>query len=38
MERETKLLQKRFEVEKERLRAQFVAERQAQYGGAEKEA
>lgn len=38
MERETKLLQKRFEAEKKRLRAQFVAEGRAQYGGAEKEA
>lgn len=32
MERETKLLQKRFEAEKKQLHAQFVAERQAQYG------
>ena len=31
MERETKLLQKRFEAEKEKLRAQFVAERKADY-------
>ncbi len=32
MERETELLQKRFKAEKERLRAQFVAERSAEYG------
>lgn len=32
MERETELLQKRFKAEKERLRAQFVAERNAEYG------
>lgn len=39
MERETKLQQKRFEAEKQKWRAQFVAERQAQYSGcAEKEA
>lgn len=31
MEKETKLLQKRFEVEKKRLHAQFVAERKAEY-------
>ena len=31
MERETRLLQKRFEAEKEKLRAQFVAERKADY-------
>ena len=31
MERETKLLQKRFEAEKEKLHAQFVAERKADY-------
>ena len=31
MERETKLLQKRFETEKEKLHAQFVAERQVEY-------
>lgn len=31
MERETKLLQKRFEAEKKRLHAQFVAERKAEY-------
>ena len=31
MERETKLLQKRFEAEKEKLRAQLVAERKADY-------
>lgn len=35
MERETKLLQKKFEAEKEKLRAQFVAERTAEYGVAE---
>jgi hypothetical protein len=29
MERETKLLQKRFEAEKEKLHAQFVAEKKA---------
>ncbi len=32
MERGTKLLQKKFEAEKEKLRAQFVAERTAEYG------
>lgn len=32
MERETAILRKRFAVEKERLHAQFVAERKAQYG------
>lgn len=32
MERETELLQKRFKAEKEKLRAQFVAERTAEYG------
>lgn len=32
MEKETKLLQKRFETEKKRLHAQFVAEREAGYG------
>lgn len=32
MERETELLQKRFKAEKERLRAQFVAERSVEYG------
>ena len=31
MERETKLLQKKFEAEKEKLHAQFVAERKADY-------
>ena len=31
MERETKLLQKRFEAEKDKLHAQFVAEREADY-------
>jgi antitoxin component of MazEF toxin-antitoxin module len=31
MEKETKLLQKRFEAEKKRLHAQFVAERKAEY-------
>ena len=31
MEKETKLLQKRFEAEKKRLREQFVAERKAEY-------
>lgn len=31
MERETKLLQKRFEAEKEKLHAQFVAEKKADY-------
>ena len=31
-EKETKLLQKRFEAEKKRLHAQFVAEREAGYG------
>lgn len=31
MERETKLLQKRFETEKKKLHAQFVAERKADY-------
>ena len=31
MERETKLLQKRFEAEKEKLHAQFVAEGKADY-------
>lgn len=31
MEKETKLLQKRFEEEKKRLHAQFVAERKAEY-------
>ena len=31
MERETRLLQKRFEAEKEKLHAQFVAERKADY-------
>ena len=31
MERETKLLQKKFEAEKEKLQAQFVAERKADY-------
>ena len=37
MEKETRLLQKRFEAEKEKLRAQFVAERTAQYGGVSEE-
>ena len=32
MERETAILRKQFEAEKERLHAQFVAERKAQYG------
>lgn len=32
MEKEMKLLQKRFDAEKERLHAQFVAEREAKYG------
>jgi antitoxin component of MazEF toxin-antitoxin module len=32
MERETLLLQKRFKEEKEKLHAQFVAERKADYG------
>ncbi len=32
MERETAILRKRFEAEKERLHTQFVAERKAQYG------
>jgi antitoxin component of MazEF toxin-antitoxin module len=32
MERETAILRKRFEAEKERLHVQFVAERKAQYG------
>ena len=32
MERETKLLHKRFDAEKEKLHAQFVAERHGQYG------
>lgn len=32
MERETEILRKQFEAEKERLHAQFVAERKAQYG------
>ncbi|MCR5367875.1 SymE family type I addiction module toxin [Eubacterium sp.] len=31
MEKETKLLQKRFEAEKKRLHEQFVAERKAEY-------
>lgn len=31
MEKETKLLQKRFEAEKKRLHAQFVAERKPEY-------
>lgn len=31
MEKETKLLQKRFETEKEKLHAQFVAEKKADY-------
>ena len=31
MEKETKLLQKRFEEEKKRLHVQFVAERKAEY-------
>lgn len=31
MERETKLLQKKFEAEKEKLHAQFVVERKADY-------
>lgn len=31
MERETKLLQKRFEAEKEKLCAQLVAERSTEY-------
>ena len=31
MERETKLLQKKFEAEKEKLHAKFVAERKAEY-------
>ena len=31
MEKETTLLQKRFEAEKKRLHAQFVAERKAEY-------
>ncbi len=35
MDREMKALNKRFAVEKERLHAQFVAERQTQYGVAE---
>ena len=33
MERETKVLQKKFEAEKKRLYAQFVAEREAEYQG-----
>lgn len=32
MERETKILQKKFENEKKRIRAQFVAERERAYG------
>ena len=32
MEKEMKLLQKKFEVEKEKLHARFVAERTAEYG------
>ena len=32
MEKETKILQKKFEEEKKRLHAQFVAEREAGYG------
>ena len=32
MEKETKILQKKFEEEKKRLHAQFVAERKAGYG------
>lgn len=32
MERETKALQKKFENEKKRIRAQFVAEREKAYG------
>lgn len=35
MEREMKSLNKRFAVEKKRLHAQYVAEREAQYGVAE---
>ena len=31
MERETRILQKRFEAEKEKLHAKFVAERKAEY-------
>lgn len=39
MERETAILRKQFEAEKERLHAQFVVERKAQYGNyAEQEA
>lgn len=39
MERETKILQKKLEAEKERLRAQLVAERSTEYNSsAEKEA
>ena len=32
MEKETKILQKKFEEEKKRLYAQFVAERKSEYG------
>lgn len=32
MEKEMKLLQKRFDVEKEKLHAQFVAEKETKYG------
>ena len=32
MEKEMKLLQKKFEAEKEKLRARFVAEKTAEYG------
>lgn len=32
MEKETKILQKKFEEEKKRLHAQFVAERKSEYG------
>lgn len=39
MERKTAILRKQFEAEKERLHAQFVVERKAQYGNyAEQEA
>ena len=31
MERETRILQKRFEAEKEKLHAKFIAERKAEY-------
>lgn len=37
MDRELKSLQKRFEAEKEKLHAQFVAERTGEYGIAERQ-